>query len=54
VFLGLAAALLVAFAMERVSVVEPDQQPAAEPDAPERLVFAHVGSLCATGTCPDE
>jgi len=54
VFLGLAAALLVAVAMERVSVVEPDRQPAAEPDVPERLVFAHVGSLCATGTCPDE
>jgi EmrB/QacA subfamily drug resistance transporter len=54
VFLGLAAALLVAVAMERVSVVEPDQQPASEPEAPERLVFAHVGSLCATGTCPDE
>jgi hypothetical protein len=54
VFLGLAAAPLVAVAMERVSVVEPDQQPAAGPDAPERLVFAHVGSLCATGTCPDD
>jgi hypothetical protein len=54
VFLGLAAALLIAVVMEKVTVVEPDQQAIAEGDAPERLMFVHVGSMCSAQTCPQE
>jgi EmrB/QacA subfamily drug resistance transporter len=44
VFLGLAAALLVAVAMQRVAVVEPDQQAVAEADALERPPTASSAS----------